>query len=34
MRLCHRNLHFRRDVEIAKDEGNEEARRTYRIKKG
>ena len=34
MRLRHRNLRFRRDVEVAKDEGDEEARRTYGAKKG
>ena len=34
MRLRHRNLRFRLDVEVAKDEGDEEARRTYGAKKG
>jgi hypothetical protein len=34
MRLRHRNLRFRLDVEVAKDEGFEEARRTYGAKKG
>jgi len=34
MRLRHRNLRFQLDVEVAKDEGFEEARRTYGAKKG
>ena len=34
MRLRHRNLRFRLDVEVAKDEGDEETRRTYGAKKG
>src|SRR4029077_9699435 len=33
MRLRHRNLRFRLDVEVAKDEGFEEARRTYGLRR-
>ena len=33
MRLRHRNLRFQLDVEVAKDEGFEEARRTYELRR-
>ena len=33
-KMTHRNLRFRLDVEVAKDEGDEETRRTYGAKKG